>query len=653
MRRTALAFAALAALIPCASGAAPLSGFSGTVIDDVTLAPITFAEVFVWDEIGNPVGSFPVDGTGSYTAAVEPGTYYARTSTAFGPYVDELWDDVSCAFLCVPTDGDPIVVPAATVVSDIDFALAQEGFSGAVTEDGTATPIPFATVDVFDVAGALAGSFIAQEDGTYAAGLPAGTWFARTSTAGTAHVDELWDDLPCPGGSCDPTTGTPIVVPVDGVLAVNFALEVAGFSGVVTDQTSGFPLPLSNIAVFDSAGELVGSFLAGFFGDYLAAVPPGTYHATATAFGAPYVSELHPSTPCPGGFACDPTLGTAIVVSSGSILAGVDFALGQNGFTGTVSDAATTAPLPLAQVSVFESDGDFVTSFTAGFDGSYAAGLPDGSYFAQAAVGADAYVGELYDDEPCPGLFFDPLGDPCDPTTGTPIVVSGVVGGIDFALERSGFTGTVSDLDTAEPVPFTDVLVFDAAGDFVAAFASGLDGAYAAGLPAGSYFARTESALDYLDELWDDQPCPGGACDPTTGDAIAVAAATVVPAIDFVLEPSSADIDGSGLADALTDGVLVLRFLFGFTGSVLTGGDAVDPGCTRCLPEIIEDVLAALEPLFDVDGNGVTTPLTDGVLLLRYLLGIRGDDLIAGAVGPGCTRCLATQIEGYLEGLVG
>jgi hypothetical protein len=41
------------------------------------------------------------------------------------------------------------------------------------------------------------------------------------------------------------------------------------------------------------------------------------------------------------------------------------------------------------------------------------------------------------------------------------------------------------------------------------------------------------------------------------------------------------DVDGNSMKGALTDGLLVLRFLFGFTGSILTTGD-VGGGCGRC-----------------------------------------------------------------------
>ena len=52
---------------------------------------------------------------------------------------------------------------------------------------------------------------------------------------------------------------------------------------------------------------------------------------------------------------------------------------------------------------------------------------------------------------------------------------------------------------------------------------------------------------------------------------------------------------------------------------------------------------------FDVDGNGVSDPLTDGLLALRYMFGFTGAVLVTGAVDlDGCTRCTAQAIEDYL-----
>jgi hypothetical protein len=51
---------------------------------------------------------------------------------------------------------------------------------------------------------------------------------------------------------------------------------------------------------------------------------------------------------------------------------------------------------------------------------------------------------------------------------------------------------------------------------------------------------------------------------------------------------------------------------------------------------------------YDVDGNGISEPLTDGLVMLRYLFGFRGAVLVNGAVGAGCTRCDAPTIEAFI-----
>jgi len=112
-------------------------------------------------------------------------------------------------------------------------------------------------------------------------------------------------------------------------------------------------------------------------------------------------------------------------------------------------------------------------------------------------------------------------------------------------------------------------------------------------------------------------------------------------------------VDGNGQEDALTDGILLLRWLFEFTGDSLIGGGVVGDGCTRCTAQEIEEYLAAMGSLLDIDGNGQTDALTDGILVLRFLFEFTGDALIGGGVvASDCTRCTAGEIETFLKGLL-
>jgi hypothetical protein len=122
----------------------------------------------------------------------------------------------------------------------------------------------------------------------------------------------------------------------------------------------------------------------------------------------------------------------------------------------------------------------------------------------------------------------------------------------------------------------------------------------------------------------------------------------------FSIGPTTAtanlDIDDNGSFGALTDGLLALRYFFGFRGATLVTG-AIGPGAQRDTAPEVEAYVAANLTAFDIDGNGSVEPLTDGLLILRYLFGFRGETLIDGAIGSGATRNTAQQIETYIAGL--
>ena len=108
----------------------------------------------------------------------------------------------------------------------------------------------------------------------------------------------------------------------------------------------------------------------------------------------------------------------------------------------------------------------------------------------------------------------------------------------------------------------------------------------------------------------------------------------------------SFDIDGDGETEALTDGLLVLRYLFGFSGTTLSES-AVSSSALRTSAADISEYLSTNLAQLDVDGDGETDALTDGLLLLRYLYGFRDDTLITGALSSSATRDSSSEIETY------
>ncbi len=89
------------------------------------------------------------------------------------------------------------------------------------------------------------------------------------------------------------------------------------------------------------------------------------------------------------------------------------------------------------------------------------------------------------------------------------------------------------------------------------------------------------------------------------------------------------DSDAATRYGPATDGVLLLRYLFGLRGAALTVG-ALGVNPQRSAAQI-EAHIAANLAAFDVDGDTKVLAPTDGLMILRRLLGLSGTALTAGA----------------------
>ena len=107
------------------------------------------------------------------------------------------------------------------------------------------------------------------------------------------------------------------------------------------------------------------------------------------------------------------------------------------------------------------------------------------------------------------------------------------------------------------------------------------------------------------------------------------------------------DVDQDGKVEALVDGLLVLRHLFGFSGATLSEG-AVTSSSERSSAAEITSYLEANQSEMDVDGDGSTDALTDGLLLLRYLFGFRDNTLTAGALSANAERASSADVAAFV-----
>nr|CUM62276.1 putative Thermitase [Planktothrix agardhii] len=158
-------------------------------------------------------------------------------------------------------------------------------------------------------------------------------------------------------------------------------------------------------------------------------------------------------------------------------------------------------------------------------------------------------------------------------------------------------------------------------------------------LPANLYKANFTASSTYTGtnvNFSSNNASPGYSFSPTS------AVLTLAP-------PVSLDADGNNGAQGATDGVLIARHLFGFTGTTLTNG-AIGTGATRTTATDIQTYLEnGRTTMLDADGNGTAQGATDGVLIARYLFGFTGTTLTNGVIGTGATRTTATQIQEFLS----
>lgn len=108
------------------------------------------------------------------------------------------------------------------------------------------------------------------------------------------------------------------------------------------------------------------------------------------------------------------------------------------------------------------------------------------------------------------------------------------------------------------------------------------------------------------------------------------------------------DVDGDGQIRPLTDGLLLIRFQFGFRDAALIEGVITDAASRQTSAEI-SDFLEANQALFDIDGDGDVQALIDGLLFIRYLFGFEGAALMQDAQSSSAVRHTGLEIAQYVQ----
>ena len=114
--------------------------------------------------------------------------------------------------------------------------------------------------------------------------------------------------------------------------------------------------------------------------------------------------------------------------------------------------------------------------------------------------------------------------------------------------------------------------------------------------------------------------------------------------------PVSLDIDGDGRVELFEDIIIIIRYVLSVRGASLISGSIAE-GATRTTHQEIDAYLQSLYPALDIDGDGRVELFEDVIIIIRYVLSVRGASLISGSIAEGATRTTHQEITAYLQSL--
>jgi hypothetical protein len=401
---------------------------AGVVTSQATGNPLQFVQVTVVTRAGTalPTRSAQTNAAGQYIIRGLPaGTYWLYTSFAPGGYVNEIHDNIPCLGQCsqssVTTIGAAISVGHDEAISGKNFALeVGGGVSGTVRSAASGNPISDdLQVQLYVQAGTsrmLVGQTSPNDSGVFTfSGLAAGTYYLATTGMFHGHRNEMYDNMPCYGSTCNSVlaSATPIPVALGSVAAgKDFALDRADILfGKVTSSATGQPLTGASVSLYQrGSGAFVGTATVDYRGGFIFTnLTNGTYVAfTSNSMG--YQNEIY------DGITCATTCSSATALASGTpievtgaaalapqFVSGINFALdvrnlapgaptnfraSVSGFTAQFSwtpPTPSTTGVPVSYViDAGVAPGTTIVSLPAGTGTSFTVpGVPSGTFYVR------------------------------------------------------------------------------------------------------------------------------------------------------------------------------------------------------------------------------------------------------------------------------
>ena len=305
---------------------------------DFALAPIATVSIALRNAqtnarmAGHFTAQLPGIGTASFNAGSDADTaipvggggqvFLVGDAAACGATEDRLclpvrYANDPCPFSqCEIAGGTPINVPKGAQINGLELVLQPSAtISGTVRGQDTNAALQDVELRLFDATGHLLQNGLTIATGEYVfEGAGTGPYYLE-AIAPSAYRDQLYANLPCDFGLCNPVIGTALTPQLGATLSsIDFSLPRGGaISGRLREIAIDLPIPSADITVFDAAGNELTHVTSTGSGQFLTpGLPSGNYFLRVTAVN--HLTTQYLQVDCSSG--CAGNSGTAIGVSA-------------------------------------------------------------------------------------------------------------------------------------------------------------------------------------------------------------------------------------------------------------------------------------------------------------------------------------------------
>ncbi len=453
--------------------------------------------------------------------------------------------------------------------------------SGTITNDASGRLLGGADTDVtmtlYDASDTWLGTTNPDGSGVYVfSELAVGDYKVQAEFLGGEIQEIEWYDNAFAIGDA---TVVPVGAGVD-VTGIDIAMTIGGsISGTVLDAVTGLPIEGIRVAADHTTQASSGAAVTAADGTYTIYELLGRngqdYIVSFDDLTDLYLDEFYDDVPLQDA-------AIPVTVQRGANTAGINASLAIAGaISGTVTGGGGSTPIEMADVSIWTTDGTWITGAHSDATGTYLVpALLPGDYVVEVgSIGP--YAGEWYNDKATLWTADTVTVNPGETT-----------GGIDVGLAVGGWVeGTITDDATGLPIANTQVTIDDVAGiGFTSTVLTEADGTYATSLvPPGDYIAVF--LTDDYDTEWFD-------------DASDQASATVITVSAGAGETANAGLSSGGeFSGSVTDG----------NGSPIEGAEVIVYSWEGT-PGIGDQP----EYLTDASGNYTATGVPEGDYFIRF-----------------------------------